>query len=81
MPAHSVTVSATFSKINYNITYTNDGNGSAILQLIDLQGRVLDRTVLAEGQARVSLPDVAKGMYLLRLNSNNGTKVQKIIVK
>ena len=28
MPAHSVTVSATFSKINYNITYTNDGNGS-----------------------------------------------------
>lgn len=60
---------------------TNSSHGTAQLDLIDLQGRVLHSATLAEGQARIGLPDVAKGMYLLRLNSNNGTKVQKIIVK
>ena len=60
---------------------TNSSHGTATLDLIDLQGRVLHSATLAEGQARIGLPDVAKGMYLLRLNSNNGTKVQKIIVK
>lgn len=60
---------------------TNSSHGPAQLDLIDLQGRVLHSATLAEGQARIGLPDVAKGMYLLRLNSNNGTKVQKIIVK
>ena len=60
---------------------TNSSHGTAQLDFIDLQGRVLHSTTLAEGQARIGLPDVAKGMYLMRLNSNNGTKVQKIIVK
>ena len=60
---------------------TNSSHGTAQLDLIDLQGRVLHSATLAEGQARIGLPDVAKGMYLMRLNSNNGTKVQKIIVK
>ncbi len=60
---------------------TNSSHGTAQLDFIDLQGRVLHSATLAEGQARIGLPDVAKGMYLLRLNSNNGTKVQKIIVK
>lgn len=60
---------------------TNSSHGTAQLDFIDLQGRVLHSATLAEGQARIGLPDVAKGMYLMRLNSNNGTKVQKIIVK
>ena len=56
--------------------------GGGQLDLIDLQGRVLYRTTLGEGgQTRVSLPDVAKGMYLLRRSDANGINVQKIIIK
>lgn len=56
--------------------------GGGQLDLIDLQGRVLHRATLGEGgQTRVSLPDVAKGMYLLRRSDANGTHVQKIIIK
>ena len=56
--------------------------GSGTLDLIDLQGRILHHTTLGtDGQTRIGLPDVAKGMYLLRMNNNHGTKVQKIIVK
>ena len=56
--------------------------GSGTLDLIDLQGRILHHTTLGtDGQTRIGLPDVAKGMYLLRMNNNHMTKVQKIIVK
>lgn len=60
---------------------TNDGHGTATLDFIDLQGRVLHSTTLAEGQARIGLPDVAKGMYLMRMTNQNGMFVQKIVVK
>ena len=60
---------------------TNDGHGTVTLDLIDLQGRVLHSTTLAEGQARIGLPDVAKGMYLMRMTNQNGMFVQKIVVK
>lgn len=51
------------------------------LDFIDLQGRVLLSTDLADGQTHVSLPKVATGMYLLRMTNQNGMKVQKIIVR
>ena len=60
---------------------TNDGHGPATLDLIDMQGRVLYSTTVAEGQARIGLPYVAKGMYLMRMTNRNGMFVQKIVVK
>ena len=56
--------------------------GGGQLDLIDLQGRLLYRAMLGEGgQTRISLPDVAKGMYLLKRSDANGIQVQKIIIK
>ena len=55
--------------------------GEGSLELIDLQGRILWRENVSGGQSRVSIPDVAKSIYLLRLvNSSEGTKVQKIVI-
>ena len=55
--------------------------GEGTLELIDLQGRVLNRWRLTGGQSRVSMPNVAKSMYLLRLVNSQETKVQKIIAE
>ncbi len=56
--------------------------GPSTLALFDLQGRHLYQTTLSDvGQSRVSLPDVAKGMYLLRLDNASGARVQKIVVQ
>jgi hypothetical protein len=55
--------------------------GEGLLELIDLQGRVLWQGRLSGGQSRVSLPSVAKSMYLLRLVNSEETKVQKIIAE
>ena len=60
---------------------TNNGNGSAQLDFIDMLGRVLHSTTLSEGQTRISLPNIAKGLYLLRMTNQNGMFVQKIVVK
>ena len=56
---------------------TGEGN----IELIDLQGRVLWNSRLSGGQSRVSVPNVAAGLYLFRLTNANETKVQKIIIK
>ena len=55
--------------------------GEGRLELIDLQGRILWNSQIRGGQSRVSLPDVAKGLYLFRLVNSNEMKVQKIIIK
>ncbi len=55
--------------------------GEGRLELIDLQGRILWNSQISGGQSRVSLPDVAKGLYFFRLVNSNEMKVQKIIIK
>lgn len=53
--------------------------GDGVLDFIDLNGRVLSQ-VRVNGQQRLSLPDVASGVYLFRLTNGKETKVQKVIV-
>jgi len=55
--------------------------GQGTLQLFDLNGRCLLSTKLAGEQSSVPLPNVAKGMYLLRLTGNQQTQVQKMVIK
>ena len=55
--------------------------GEGSLELIDLQGRVLWNARIVGGQSRVSLPNVATGLYLFRLTNANETRVQKIVIK
>ena len=55
---------------------TGDGD----LDFIDMNGRVL-WTGHVSGQQRVSLPNVAAGIYMFRLVDSNSVKIQKVIVK
>ena len=56
-------------------------NGEGMLQLFDLNGRCLMTKQAVGQQSNVSLPQVAAGMYLLRLTSNKQVRVQKMIIK
>lgn len=53
--------------------------GEALLQVIDLNGRLLSNQVL-NGDARVSF-NMNPGVYMLRLVSGDDIKVQKIIIQ
>ena len=66
--------------VNASFAYMNDGQlvveGEGDLQLIDLNGRVLRQTRLTGAQSTVSLPEMAKGLYILKLND----RTQKIVL-
>ena len=56
---------------------TGEGN----LEFIDQLGHVLWSERLTGGQTRISLPEVAKSLYMFRLTNSKETKVQKVLVK
>ena len=55
-------------------------NGTGIMQLIDLNGRMLNSYNINDTQSTVALPDLPAGLYVLRLITENGTRTQKIIL-
>ena len=53
--------------------------GDGVLEFVDVLGRVLWRGQVYGGQTRVTVPDVANGLYMFRLINGEETKVQKVI--
>ena len=62
-----------------NGSWIINNDGKAILQVIDVNGRVL-RSEQINGCASINI-DEAAGVYMMRLIKGNDVKVQKIIVK
>lgn len=66
---------------NSDFVFVNNGdlivNGAGDMELMDVNGHVLFSTSLSDTQSRVGIPDVATGIYLVRLNE----KVQKIVIR
>ena len=57
------------------------GSGAALLQMFDMTGRMVMEKNVSGTQTTVCLPEMTAGVYVLRLNDKNGSKVQKIIIK
>lgn len=56
-------------------------NGEGRLEVIDMNGRIISATELNGAQNTVALPNASQGLYMLRLTSGNGVRVQKIVVR
>lgn len=57
-------------------------NGEGKLQLFDMSGRMLMETQVEGTQSTLGLPELASGIYLLRLGDRiNGTRTQKIVIR
>ena len=55
--------------------------GEGTLTMFDVTGRAVMSTQTYGTQTAAPLPGVAAGVYLLRLETADGTKVQKIVIK
>lgn len=55
-------------------------NQTAALILTDMQGKILKRRTIT-GEGTISVSDLAAGMYLLRLQNENGIAVRKLNVR
>jgi hypothetical protein len=51
------------------------------MMVLDLQGRQLVSYPLLAGVNKIALPELAKGAYLVRLQSRNGTQVRKLLIE
>ena len=54
--------------------------GEGTLTMLDVMGRAVMSTEIFGMQTALSLPNASTGVYLLRLGTANGTKVQKIVI-
>ena len=56
-------------------------NGEGRVELFDLNGRRIMAETVSGPQGSIGKPNVASGMYLLRLTDNKRTHVQKLIIR
>jgi len=50
-----------------------------VLQLLDMQGRILQTQTANEKQATIDLTEKAKGIYFLKVSTDKGTAIEKIV--
>ncbi len=55
-------------------------NGTGYLEVFDVQGRRLSAKRLVDAQSSVSLPNVATGIYFLRLSDDKQVRTQKMVI-
>ena len=55
--------------------------GEGEVDIIDLNGRVIRHSRATGTQTAIAMPAVARGIYMVRLTSANGVKVNKIVVR
>lgn len=55
-------------------------NGAGYLEVFDMQGRRLTAKRLVDAQSNVSLPNVAAGIYFLRLSDDKQVRTQKMVI-
>ncbi len=56
-------------------------NGEGMLRMFDMTGRQVMSGEMHGTQTSTPLPDISVGVYLLQLNTVNGTRIQKIVIK
>lgn len=68
-----------------NVQFSSTDNSTYRLQLTDLSGRlIMDKTVTAQAGLnthQIDLKQMAKGVYMLLLKSNDNTQKQKIVIE
>ena len=55
-------------------------NGEGVLQVFDVNGRMVASRELHGVQSTVALPEVANGVYVLRLTEGRQSRVQKMVI-
>ena len=49
------------------------------IQLYDVQGRLLQTKLVDDNTVKMDISDKSKGVYFLKVTSNDGIKVEKVV--
>jgi hypothetical protein len=58
---------------------TIDALQKSIIEILNIQGQAIIRQTVQQGETDIDISGLAKGVYILRLNSNDKTVVTKIV--
>lgn len=61
-----------------NVTINSNVNIKSI-QVYDVQGRLLETKLVDDSKITINLSDQSNGIYFLKITSDNGSKVEKIV--
>jgi hypothetical protein len=64
-----------------NIVVEAEAGQTTTMQVVDMLGRVVRSTVIAEGVHTMPAVGLAEGIYIIRLSNSKGAKAQKIVVR
>ncbi len=64
-----------------NLVFVRGNDTSASLELIDLMGKLILKTTLEDIQDGLDISSLAKGIYLLKIRTENGTYTEKLVVE
>jgi hypothetical protein len=62
-----------------SIVTINCNNSIQSVQLYDVQGRLLQTQVINEVQTSINISEKSNGIYFVKINSDKGSKVEKIV--
>ena len=67
---------------NLNVDFNSLANGPVTLEIYDLQGKILKTKIIKTSDSgNFSMSDLAVGMYILKVKSENKTSVKKIVIE
>ncbi|MBF4515642.1 T9SS type A sorting domain-containing protein [Flavobacterium sp. ANB] len=72
----TVTLYPTHTKGNVNITADN---AIKYIELFDVQGRILQTKIEDNNSTQLNISDKANGLYFIRITTEKGSKVEKVI--
>ncbi len=69
----------TNSIINVKFNSNNNFNGNINIELLDIQGRILQSKNIANSQTSLDITTLDKGVYFLKINSENRIQIERIL--
>jgi Zn-dependent metalloprotease len=69
----------------FNVTMNNANCTELMINVFDIQGKEvfnsLDKNISSNYNKQIHLENLAKGIYYIKLNTNNAVKIQKLIIQ
>jgi hypothetical protein len=68
----------------FKLLVTDVKSGSLGIEIMNIHGQILFRNVINDPNGfseSIDLTKIGKGLYLLRINDGNNTKVEKILIR
>lgn len=70
-----------FAFVNNNELYINNINGIGYVYIYDISGKIICNFICKEENTSIDITKIQKGIYIVKVKDDKGSKVQKLYIK